>query len=144
MRGTPPHLKTLEVIEKTDVPGLVEVLREESLDVIRYVLWTLRADPRPIALSPGTPERNLPATWSGGLENMRRHHVHLSPDEATATVIGRGRGWPVVLDVKARTMPRDGWEFYRSGDGMWLVEQSRRATSRAAAPGCNSLGIPLV
>jgi hypothetical protein len=39
MRGTPPHLKTLEVIEKTDVPGLVEVLREESLDVIRYVLW---------------------------------------------------------------------------------------------------------
>ena len=53
---------------------------------------------------------------------MRRHHVHLSPDEATATVIGRGRGWPVVLDVKARAMPRDGWEFYRFVDGMWLVE----------------------
>jgi len=27
-----------------------------------------------------------------------------------------------VLDVKARAMPLDGWEFYRSGDGMWLVE----------------------
>ena len=39
MRGTPPHLKTLEVIEKTGVPSLIEVLREESLDVIRYVLW---------------------------------------------------------------------------------------------------------
>ena len=39
MRGPPPHLKTLEVIEKTGVPGLIEVLREESLDVIRYVLW---------------------------------------------------------------------------------------------------------
>jgi len=24
--------------------------------------------------------------------------------------------------VKARAMPRDGWEFYCSGDGMWLVE----------------------
>ena len=53
---------------------------------------------------------------------MRRHHVHLSPDEATATVVDRRRGWPVVLDVKARAMPRDGWEIYRSGDGMWLVE----------------------
>ena len=39
MTDTPPHLKTLEVIENTDVPGLVEVPREESLDVIRYVLW---------------------------------------------------------------------------------------------------------
>jgi len=37
-------------------------------------------------------------------------------------VVGRRRGWPVVLDVKARAMPLDGWEFYRSGDGMWLVE----------------------
>jgi RNA:NAD 2'-phosphotransferase (TPT1/KptA family) len=27
-----------------------------------------------------------------------------------------------VLNVKARAMPRDGWEIYRSGDGMWLVE----------------------
>ena len=53
---------------------------------------------------------------------MRRHHAHLSPDEATATVVGRGCGWPVVLHVKARATPRDGWGFYRSGDGMWLVE----------------------
>jgi len=36
MRDTPPHLKTLE--EKTGVPGLVEVLREEGLNVVRYVL----------------------------------------------------------------------------------------------------------
>ena len=38
MRDTPPHLKTLEEIEKTGIPGLVEVLREEGLDAIRYVL----------------------------------------------------------------------------------------------------------
>ena len=53
---------------------------------------------------------------------MRRHQVHLSPDEATVTVVGRRRGWAVVLDLKASAMPRNGWEFYRSGDGMWLVE----------------------
>jgi putative RNA 2'-phosphotransferase len=60
-------------------------------------------------LSPGTPERKLPAIWSGGLQSMGRHHVHLSPDEATATVVGRRRGWAVVLDVDACAMQRDGW-----------------------------------
>ena len=39
MMDTPPHLKTLEEIEKTGIPGLVEVLREEGLDAVRYVLW---------------------------------------------------------------------------------------------------------
>jgi putative RNA 2'-phosphotransferase len=53
---------------------------------------------------------------------MGRYHVHLSPDEATATVVVRRRGWPVVLDGDARAMQRDGWESYRSGNGMWLVE----------------------
>ena len=53
---------------------------------------------------------------------MGRYHVHLSPDEATATVVVRRRGWTVVLDVDARAMQRDGWESYRSGNGMWLVE----------------------
>jgi hypothetical protein len=36
---TPPHPQTLEEIEGTVIPGLVEVLREEGLDGVRYVLW---------------------------------------------------------------------------------------------------------
>ncbi len=39
MKDTPPHLKALEEIEKTSVPGLVKVLREEGVDAVRYVLW---------------------------------------------------------------------------------------------------------
>jgi hypothetical protein len=39
MRETPPHLRTLEEVEETGIPGLVEVLREEGLDAVRYVLW---------------------------------------------------------------------------------------------------------
>ena len=39
MRDTPLHLKDLEEIEKTGILGLVEVLREEGLDAVRYVLW---------------------------------------------------------------------------------------------------------
>ena len=39
MSPTPPHLKTLEELEKEGLPGLVEVLREEGIDAVRYVLW---------------------------------------------------------------------------------------------------------
>ena len=35
MRDTPAHLKTLEEIEKSGIPGLIEVLREEGIDAVR-------------------------------------------------------------------------------------------------------------
>ncbi len=35
----PLHLNALEEIEKTCIPGLVEVLREEGIDAVRYALW---------------------------------------------------------------------------------------------------------
>ena len=79
------------------------------------------AEPPP-ELYHGTPERNLPKILQGGLRKMSRHHVHLSPDEKTAAAVGRRRGRPVVLVVDAHAMRRDGWEFYRSGNGVWLVE----------------------
>jgi len=39
MSSTPPHLKALEEIEREGILGLVEVLREEGLDAVRYTLW---------------------------------------------------------------------------------------------------------
>jgi hypothetical protein len=39
MKDTPPHLQALEEIEKSGISGLVEVLREEGLDGVRYALW---------------------------------------------------------------------------------------------------------
>ncbi|MDP9484524.1 MAG: hypothetical protein M3Q49_01810 [Actinomycetota bacterium] len=41
MSPTPPHLKTLEEIERTCVPGLVEVLRTEGIEGVRYALWDM-------------------------------------------------------------------------------------------------------
>ena len=38
-RPTPKHLEALEEIEKDGLPGLVEVLRQEGLEAVRYVLW---------------------------------------------------------------------------------------------------------
>ena len=39
MKDTPPHLQALEEIEKAGIPGLLEVLREEGVDGVRYTLW---------------------------------------------------------------------------------------------------------
>ena len=76
----------------------------------------------PETLYHGTPERNVDEILRSGLLKMRRHHVHLSPDEATARAVGARRGRPVVLAVAAGEMHREGHAFHRSGNGVWLVE----------------------
>ena len=53
---------------------------------------------------------------------MRRHHVHLSTAIPTAQKVGSRHGKPVVLAVDAAGMHRGGAEFYRSANGVWLVE----------------------
>jgi putative RNA 2'-phosphotransferase len=53
---------------------------------------------------------------------MSRHHVHLSPDRETAMRVGRRHGRPVVLEVDAAAMHRAGCMFYRSENGVWLVD----------------------
>ena len=39
MRSTAQHLRVLEEIERGGVSVLVEVLREEGVEAVRYVLW---------------------------------------------------------------------------------------------------------
>jgi putative RNA 2'-phosphotransferase len=76
----------------------------------------------PETLFHGTVAAALPAIRAGGLSKMARHHVHLSPDEATARIVGMRRGAPVVLRVAAGRMHRDGHVFFVSANGVWLTE----------------------
>jgi putative RNA 2'-phosphotransferase len=76
----------------------------------------------PSVLYHGTVERNIPAILRDGLLKMSRHDVHLSPDVATARIVGARRGKPVVLAVDAAAMHGDGFVFRRSGNGVWLVD----------------------
>ena len=41
MKGTPPHLQALEEVERAGISGLLEVLREEGVDGVRYALWNV-------------------------------------------------------------------------------------------------------
>ena len=76
----------------------------------------------PAVLYHGTPAQTLPLVRDGGLRKMSRHHVHLSPDVATAKVVGSRRGRPVVLVVHAARMHLAGHLFYVTPNGVWLAE----------------------
>lgn len=76
----------------------------------------------PEILYHGTTERFLPSILAKGLLKGQRHHVHLSPDIATATKVGARRGKPVVLSIKSGQMYRDGYIFYQSANGVWLTD----------------------
>ena len=76
----------------------------------------------PAELFHGTAEASLAAILRDGLRKMARHHVHLSPDDATAWKVGQRHGAPVVLTVDAAGMRTAEHVFYRSANGVWLVE----------------------
>ena len=76
----------------------------------------------PETLYHGTVETILDAIRDEGLRRMERHHVHLSADLETATIVGRRRGRAVVLRVDAGRMHRDGHAFFVSANGVWLTE----------------------
>jgi putative RNA 2'-phosphotransferase len=80
------------------------------------------AEPPPI-LHHGTARRNQDAVLREGLKKMARHHVHLSPDVATAVKVGARHGKPVALAVSAGAMRRAGFTFYCSANGVWLVDE---------------------
>lgn len=76
----------------------------------------------PAELYHGTAEHTLAAILRAGLLKMARHHVHLSPDTGTATKVGSRHGKPAILAIDAAKMRADGHTFYRSANGVWLVE----------------------
>lgn len=75
----------------------------------------------PPVLYHGTAERSLPSIKREGLLKGRRHHVHLSELRETALAVGKRYGKPVVLSVASGEMHRDGHQFFRSANGVWLT-----------------------
>ena len=88
----------------------------------------------PEKLFHGTGAASVDAILREGLHRRGRHHVHLSPDVATATRVGGRHGRPVVLEVAAARMAAEGHEFFVTDNGVWLTLEvpapylSRRAS----------------
>lgn len=76
----------------------------------------------PAELYHGTASRYLKSIRQEGLKKQNRHHVHLSSNTETAKQVGSRHGVPVVLKVYAAAMHREGYTFFVSENGVWLVE----------------------
>lgn len=77
----------------------------------------------PPLLYHGTGKKHLPSIMASGLEKMKRHHVHLSTDVATALQVGRRHGEAILLHINAAKMQADGFRFFLSENKVWLTER---------------------
>lgn len=77
----------------------------------------------PEILYHGTAEKYLSAIFASGLQKMNRHHVHLSADKETARKVGARHGKPIIFEIKTATMIAEGFDFFVSANGVWLVAE---------------------
>lgn len=88
----------------------------------------------PDALYHGTSKATIGPILREGLQKMRRQHVHLSRDKATAIKVGSRHGAPIVLLVDAAAMARNGYQFFLSDNGVWLTDHVPPRYLRVLAP----------
>ncbi len=76
----------------------------------------------PAILYHGTADRFLPSILKQGLIKQQRQHVHLSWQSETAKAVGSRHGKPVILNINAGAMHKDGFIFYLSANNVWLTD----------------------
>lgn len=90
-----------------------------STDEVKIKFKEIAAPP---VLYHGTVDAFIDSIKKTGLKPMKRHHVHLSKDEATATNVGQRRGKPIILKIDAMRMQDEGFKFYISDNGVYLTD----------------------
>jgi putative RNA 2'-phosphotransferase len=78
--------------------------------------------PPPVILYHGTVARFLPGIRENGIQKGQRHHVHLSATLDVAITVGKRRGQPLILTVRAKEMHDAGHHFHISANGVWLTD----------------------
>ncbi len=76
----------------------------------------------PVTLFHGTYAKAVPSIKESGLLKMKRHHVHMSESNEDAVAVGRRSGAPILLTIKSSEMFHQGFEFFRTENGVWLTE----------------------
>lgn len=71
----------------------------------------------------GTGMKYVESIDEEGLIPKSRLYVHLSRDYGTAVNVGSRHGAPVIYEVLAGEMVKDGYVFKLSANGVWLTEK---------------------
>ena len=75
----------------------------------------------PALLYHGTSLNNVDAIKENGLLAMQRQFVHLSTDREVAISVGKRHGKPLLIEIDAVGLDKDGWVFYQTSDNVWLT-----------------------
>lgn len=76
----------------------------------------------PNTLFHGTSSKSLESIYKSGIEKRNRHAVHLSQNLDTAVKVGSRHGSVVIIEIDSKKMYEDGFDFYKSDNGVWLVD----------------------
>ena len=76
----------------------------------------------PDILYHGTSSNYIFSIIKNGINSKSRMYVHLSKDIKTAINVGKRHGNPVVLEINAKRMYKDGIKFYLSKNNVWLTK----------------------
>lgn len=90
---------------------------------ISWVDVGLKPQTPPSTLYHGTATRFKDAILREGLKPMNRNYIHLSSDIETATQVGSRHGKLVIFALDTEHMLKDGYTFYLSTNGVWLVDK---------------------
>lgn len=119
---------TLEKIVKTDKKQRYSFSQDKTLIRANQghsipVDVELEKKEPPKVLYHGTGVKSVKAIQEQGLLPMERLYVHLSTDVETATNVGKRHDTPVIFQVNAEQMQKDGYDFFQSVNGVWLTKE---------------------
>lgn len=83
---------------------------------------SLESSAPPDYLYHGTATRFMDSISEQGLLKKERHHVHLSECIETASSVGKRYGALQLLKINAKKMHDEGFPFWRTDNGVWLVD----------------------
>ena len=130
-RGTGITLEEIHEIVQTDKKGRYSIIFDGLNDLIRAnqghsaaeVDITFEKVIPPVVLFHGTTTEAWKTIQKQGLKPMSRQYVHLSHETGTAEIVAaRRRKDTVILTVDAKQMVTDGVQFFRSDNGVYLVD----------------------
>jgi putative RNA 2'-phosphotransferase len=101
-----------------DIQSMIRANQGHSIDV-----ENLKLDKKipPVTLYHGTSDRGFKGIQKTGIQRMKRNHVHLTDDIATATSVGMRHGSEIIIAIDTRDMVKDKLDFFRSENGVWLT-----------------------